>query len=221
MSGDVEIFNQALSACGVEVGVASPDENSREAAACRLWYPRVRDNVLASAPWASVRKHARLARIAERNPAQPWSAGNPEPDYTYAYATPADLLRPYHLTTYGRFGYGLVNDMRAISTNDPEPLLYYNARLTDVSLWGNNLRMAIVHTLATYLVMPLAGNMQRFEMNAVVAQNLVEEAQAESANERHEPEDTLPEWLQVRGYGNSLTRRYYYPMQTLAIGSPK
>ena len=220
MSGVVEIFNLALSACGVEVGVTSPDENSREAAACRLWYPRVRDNVLASAPWPSVRKQARLALLRERG-AGDWTPLDPVPDYRFAYAVPSDLLRPYYLHCYGRFDFSYYQTARAIHTNTNSPILFYNALVQDTSLWQVDLRLAVIHTLATYLSIPLTGSAERIQQNANLAFEFVEAARAQSANEGHEPEEVMPEWLQVRGYGNPGASRYYYPAATLAVGSAK
>lgn len=221
MSGDVEIFNLALNACGVEIGVTSPDENSREAALCRLWYPQVRDNVLASAPWSSVRKQSRLARLKTRNMSEPWAAGDPTPDYLFAYAVPSDLLRPYHLHRYLRFSFGLVDGTRAISANEPDPILFYNARVTDSSQWESELRLAVIHTLATYLALPVSGSVERLQVNAQLAFDAVETAQTGAANEQNEQEETLPEWITTRGYGNPTSQRYYYPMQSLAVGAAK
>lgn len=218
MSGVVEIFNLALNACGVELGVTSPDENSREAALCRLWYPRVRDNVIGSARWPSARRTARLALLIQRDPSVMWEPGDPEPDYRYAHAVPADLIRPYYLETYARFSYALLGEIRAIHSNTHAPLLHYNARVTDTSLWDQDLRLAVVHTLATYLAMPLTGNRERLNDNANLAFEFVEQAKTASANGEHEPEETLPEWLQVRGYGNPGAQRYFYPAETLAVG---
>ena len=219
MSALVDIFNRALSACGVDIGVTDPDENSREAALCRLWYPTVRNNVLASAPWPSVRKTARLARIATRNPSAIWMPGDPDPKFLYAYAPPADMLIPYHLDTFARFTYGIVGASRALSCNEPTPLLHYNARIEDIALWEEGLILAVIHTLATYLVQPLTGRGQLLEQNIQLAFIQVEEAQTAAANSMHEDFEVLPEWLQVRGYGNTGGERYFYPMQTLAVGA--
>lgn len=219
MTALVDIYNRALSACGVEIGVTEPEENSREAALCRLWYTTVRNNVLASAPWPSVRKCARLARIATRDPSGIWLPGDPSPKYLYAYAPPSDMLHPYYLDTFGRFDYGIVGANRALSCNEPAPLLYYNARMEDTSLWEEGLTLAVIHTLATYLTTPLTGRGQLLEQNIQLAFMQIDAAQTSAANAMHEEHEVLPEWLQVRGYGNSGSERFFYPMQTLAVGA--
>jgi hypothetical protein len=218
MTALFDIFNRALSACGVESGISDPDENSREAAVCRLWYPVVRDNVLAAAPWPSVRKFTRLALSVERDINSPWQAGNPNPRYRFAYASPSDLLQPYHLQSYLPFSFDIVGTSRAFSCNEENPIMHYNARVVDPSLWEPNLALAVVHTLATYISIPITGRDQRLMQNAELAFRMVEQAQTAAANSSDEKEENLPEWFQVRGYGDLPVSRFYYPMQSLSVG---
>lgn len=219
MTALLDIYNRALSACGVESGISEPDENSREAATCRLWYPAVRDNVLSAAPWTSVRKFSRLALITERDMSLPWTTGNPNPRYRFAYAVPSDLLQPYHLETYSPFSFDIVGSVRAFSCDEPEPIMYYNSRVSDESLWESELSLAVVHTLATYLSIPLTGRAQRLQENAELAFRMVERAQTAAANASDEKEENLPDWFQVRGYGHSSVTRFYYPMQSLSVAT--
>lgn len=217
MADLVAIFNRALSACGAEAEIADPDENSREAATCRLWYPFVRDNVLASAPWPSVRKMARLARIATRASNSEWASGAPNPRYRFAYAPPSDLLQPYHLNSYLPFSFDLVGAQRAFSMDEETPIMHYNARVEDPSAWEPKLALAITHTLATYLAIPITGRSQRLQENAQLAFGAVEEAQTAAANSQDQREENLPDWFQVRGYDNFSQQRFYYPMQSLSV----
>jgi hypothetical protein len=217
MSALVDIFNRALSACGAEIGITAPDENSREAALCRLWYPAVRDNVLAAAPWPSVRRYARLARLQERNFDAEWQTSDPSPRYRFAFALPSDLLQPYHLNSYRPFEIALRGASRTLSADEEHPILYYNMRVEDTSAWEPNLSLAVVHTLATYIAIPLTGRSSRLQENAELAFMMIEDAQTAAANASSEIEETLPDWLQARGYANPMISRYYYPMQTLAV----
>ena len=219
MGGLVNIFNRALSACGAEIGITAPDENTREAALCRLWLPVVRDNVIAAAPWPSVRKYARLAQLAERDFGEPWNSTAPTPRYRFAFAIPTDLLHPYHLQSYRPFEFALRGENRVISCDEEHPILYYNARVVDPGLWEPNLGLAIVHTLATYIATPLTGRSSRLQENAEMAMMMVERAQTQAANAEDRPSETLPEWIQVRGYANTQTQRYIYPMQALNVGA--
>jgi hypothetical protein len=213
----VDIFNRALSACGSEVGVSDPGENSREAALCRLWYPQVRDNVLGSAPWACAKREARLARISERVPGA-WAAGQPRAGFAYAYAAPSDILQPLNLWSYARFDYGPVGATRALSCDEPAPILSYLYRAEDSALWEPELARAVTHTLATMICLPLTGSAQRLQQNAELAFGIVQEAKAQAANSSHMPEEALPVWITDRGYGNPTSARFYYPLQTLSIG---
>jgi len=217
MTALVDIYNRALSACGIESGVSDPNENSREAATCRLWYPFVRDNVLASAPWPSVRTYARLARVATRDENAIWVNGDPNPRYLYAYAPPSDLLHPYHLQSYAPFSFDLVGTTRSFSMNEETPILHYNARVEDVSLWETKLAHAVTHTLATYLAIPLTGRSERLQQNAQLAFAAVEEAQTMAANSFQQKEENMPDWFTARGFEAHQISRFYYPMQSLSV----
>lgn len=209
----VEIFNQALSACGAEIGITDPDENSREAALCRLWYPTVRDNVLAAARWPSTRRYARLALMQERDFQAAWGSSDPDPEFRYAFGPPADLQLPYHLQSYGRFAYR----RGVISANEPTPILYYNAKVSNPADWETGLRLAVVHTLATYLAKPLTGRSSTLEENASMAFGLIEEVQTRAANEEQVAEEVLPSWIQARGYANPQQPRFFYPLNSLNV----
>jgi hypothetical protein len=213
----VDVFNRALSACGVELGITDPDENSREAALCRLWYPIVRDNVQSAARWPSLRRYARLALAKERDFDEDWVSSDPAPSFRYRYAAPADLLLPYHLSTYERFEYF----SRLISTNEPEAILYYNAKVENPAQWETGLELAVIHTLATYLAIPLTGRSSRLEENAQLAFVRIEEAQTLAANAENDYAETLPDWIQARGYANPTIEKYFYPLRELKLGVTK
>jgi len=215
----VEIFNMALSACGVDGFVAAEDENTKEAKVCRMWYPSVRDNLMAAAPWASVKAFARLALLATRDKSAAWTTADPNPQFLYAYALPADLAHPYHLQSYARFSYDLCGDVRVISTDEPTPILHYSARRENVSLWEQGLQMAIIHTLATHIARPVTGRSGTVQENAQIAMMHVEQAQRNSANGEDLAEDMLPDWIAARGYNDQRPVRFFYPFSTVNFGA--
>lgn len=217
MTSLVDIWNRALSAAGGEDGVADPNENSREAALCRQWYPFVRDMVQGAAPWPSVTSYARLARIAERQPEAPWQPADPTPAFRFSFAVPELLLRPYHLQSYARFQFL----RRTISTDEEFPILYFLARVTDPAQWDHDLEIAITHTLAAYVSKPLSGRSQTLEENLQIAQLRTEEARAMAANTQSHPQETLPDWLQTRGYGNLPVDKFFYPMGQINLEGSK
>lgn len=210
------IYNLALSACGSVATVSSPTERSREAALCNQWYAVVRDNVLAAAPWPSVRKFSRLARIAELG-AGPWTEASPDPEFSFAYAVPADLIRPYHMQSFRPFTYGLIGAARCLSSNEEAPILYYNSRQENPQDWEQALQMAVIYSLAFHLARPLTGRNSTQQANATLAESFVEQAATAAANQHEEEKNFLPDWLQARGYSVSNTEKWFYPMASLNL----
>lgn len=205
------LWNRALSAIGAEDSVSDPTENSREAATCRKWYPFVRDMIQGAAPWPSVTDYARLALVGTAD--DQWSSGDPTPGFIYRFAAPAGLLRPYYLNSFARFAYTRGH----ISCNEPAPILYYLRREEDLQMWDLDLEIAVTHMLAAYLAKPLAGKSQIMQEQFELAQFKVEEARAAAANVEMRAVEDLPDWLQVRGYGNSPVDKYFYPLGALNV----
>lgn len=214
-TGLVNIFNLALSACGSQASVSDPDENSREAALCRLWYDQTRDTIMASAPWPSVRRYARLAQLREKGDL--WLAGDPSPQFRFSYAIPSDMLHPYRMESYQRFELSSVASGRIISSNEEQPILLYNIRVNDTALWESGLRTAIIYGLAVNLAIPLTGRSQRLQENFQIASQQIEDAQVNAANSSQIQEDHLPDWLQARGYAYGGVEKFVYPFQTFAV----
>lgn len=210
-----DIFNQALSSLGGN-GITSAEENSREAALCRLRYPHLRSQILSAAPWPSVRKYEYLALRAS-NTTGVYVTGGPAPGYTFAFSPPSDLLHPYHLHSYGRFEYSLGPTGRQISCSEEAPLLFYNANITDPALWEFPLVNAVIHGLAAVLARPLTGRGQQVQESYQIAAEEIEGARARAANSQDEQDDTLPDWLVARRGAHVATSRYIYPFLTFGV----
>jgi len=193
--------------------VGSPDEASREAEVCRLWYSPVRDQVLAASVWPEATKLAYLALLDERDQDEEWVVTNPRPDYQFAYAVPTDLLHPQYLSTYQRFLITAYPDNRkALVTNVETPILIYTSRMDTVALWSASLQMAIVYGLASHIAMPLSGKNTRAKMLAEKANELIWSARERAANTSNEQMEAIPDWIAGRGYaGATAGTRYVYP----------
>lgn len=212
----VDLYNMALDLIGARSNVSSPAEQSREAEACNRWFPNIRDQVLASAPWNEATKMARLAQLAVHDD-DTWLQGEPRPDQLYAFSLPADLLRPQYVSGYGTFSiqsYGAEN--RALMTNGTSPILIYTFRQTQVGMWGPELQMAIMHGLAARLCIPLTGKTSRAKLLIEQANDVILAARETSANTNNERFESTPDWIAARGYTDGSSQsRFFYPFGSL------
>ncbi len=214
-----ELFNLALSAAGTRSFVSAPNEASREAEICRLWYEPVRRQILQAAPWPSTRSVARLALLSERVE-DAWAAGKPLPQYQYAYALPANCLRPRFLSSYSRFEISLLSTtQQAIMTSAPEAIMIFTFDQFDPTMWDPSLYLAIAAGLASKITMPLTGKQALARIAFQEANFAIGAAQEAAANEDYAPVEWLSEGLQARGssYGLGI-ERFIYPNGPMLTG---
>lgn len=209
---EVHIYNMALNAIGTRDDVTATTERSREAEVCRLWFGPVRDHVLRAAYWPSAKAFARLALLSERDDSAAWATGDPEPGFRFAYAQPADAIRPRYLTSYSRFSTGIHAGQKAIFAQEEAALMAYTKSETNVGLWDVSLQFAIAHALGAFIAMPLHGKASRAKKAEDTANGLITEARVMAANEEENQFDSVPDWISARGYSGSVTvSRYIYP----------
>lgn len=213
ITDEVSIYNLALSSVGTRSMVALPNEKSREAEICRLWFGPVRDRVLRAAPWSSTKAWSRLALMKERDTNSPWADNDPEPQYSYAYAIPQDMLSPRYLAGYQRFSLSSYpGNKLAIMTSQPNALLCYTVRQEVIGLWDPGLQQAVVYALAAHIAMPLHGKADRARNALEQANSLIMQAREENANDDMDQIDAVPSWIQARGYtGEFSATRFFYP----------
>ena len=208
---EISIFNQALNAVGTRDNVSSIAERSREAEVCRLWYSDSRDQVMRAAYWNSAKGYKRLALLTERDETVAWSSVDPEPGFAFAYALPADCLRPRYLAGYSRFSLGVLAGAPALFCNVEDPILFYTKKDVPVPLWDVGLRLSVAYALASYICKPLTGKVRTVAETEQRANSLIQQAQVEFANDDNDMVDTIPEWIEARGFAGAPTTRYYYP----------
>lgn len=216
VNDEVSVFNLALNQAGARDNVTLTTEASREAEVCRLWYPVVRDQLLRAAHWPSARKVERLALLAQAT-GDEWDPLQPEPGYSYCYSQPSDMLYPRFLSNYAPFIVNNFGSTPAITTNIESAILIYTFRQTTVGKWESSLQSAIVFGLAAFICMPLSGKPKRAQSLAQQANQIVQQAQMEAANEGSRQLDSLPDWLTARGYvdSNAGNPRFLYPFGPL------
>lgn len=217
----VEVFNLALSAMGTRNRVSSPTEASTEARECALWYDVVRKQVLCAAPFQEATANARLAVQAERVGAD-WVSSDPDPGWRFSYSTPDDMLRPRHLATFDTFimSASATNEKR-ITTNAESAILIYTRDQENIDMWSPALITAIAYGLASAVCMKLGGKMDRVQLVAQQANNLLLQARTYSGNTDDYQLESLPPWLSARGVPSSPASRYIYPYGPMFVpGGP-
>lgn len=211
------IYNMALDAVGARSNISLPSEQSREAEVCNLWFPNVRDQILASAAWPEATKMARLSLLATQPEDGLWTVGSPRPDLLNSYALPADCLRPQYLSNYSHFtiqSYSAEN--RALMFAGESPILVYTFRQEQIPMWSPELRMAIMQALAAYICVPLTGKHSRAKTLIENANNLIIAARETAANTGTEQFESLPDWIAARGFSDAANQsRYFYPYGAL------
>jgi hypothetical protein len=217
----IELWNLALSAAGGRGTISSETETGREADLCRLWYPLIRDTVLKSASWPSIKSYARLALLSERSDNTDWVNTDPAPTWRYAYAAPANMLAPRYLASYSRFDVALLGTSNAIMTDETNAILHYLVRQTDVTRWDVGLTSAVVHSLAAALARPLSGKTTLAKDLKELATEVILLARTEMANESDDNFEQLASWHEARGYETlPVTTRFVWPYAILsAIGA--
>ena len=213
-SSEVEIFNLALSAAGTRATVSAVDENSREALICRQWYALVRDLVQGSAPWPSITSYQRLARTATRDASGPWPGAGLSPSLRFAYAVPAQLLRPYHLQSFGRFEYRA----NTLFCDEEQPILFYLRRETNVEVWDHRLKLSCANMLAAHIAPQYKADPSMTESLLQRAYVMMDEVIEQSVNNDDVRHDSLPDWIAARGYGGGMPEpRFFYPFASRNI----
>ena len=115
MASKVAICNMALAALGVGDQIASIEERSAEARACRLFYEETLKEVLRDAPWPFAKKTQVLA-LVESDPNDEWA---------YSYRYPVDCMMAHRIPSGNRTD---TRDSRVPSgiTTDESGLLIYS-----------------------------------------------------------------------------------------------
>lgn len=201
MSTDADIGNMALSRLGTRATIADLTENSTEARQLNLWYATVRDDLLGMIDWTFNRVTGALAL-----------SGTAPDRWRYSYAYPSDCLKIWRLdfgTWYWTRWNGLAVPFEVASDGTNQFLLcddsiataIYGQRVTDPNRFSPAFVLAFVDCLAAAVALPITQKADLAERLARRAQDRVEKAMADSANEQSSTERfQVAESLAVRGY---------------------
>lgn len=204
MPADTNIGNMALSRLGTRATIADLTENSTEARQLNLWYATVRDELQSLVDWNFNRVSQALA-----------ASGTPPARWASSYAYPSDCLRMRRLDFGGAsWVAGSPATGFEIASNGSGTFLYcnedrvsavYAQRVTDPARFTPGFILAFVDCLAASIALAITQKADLAERLARRAQERIERAMADSANEGMMPGDLdrLSQSLGVRGFDGS------------------
>ncbi len=152
------ICNRALHFIGIGEEIASINERSAEAEACRQFYDDALDEVLREWPWPFARRQVTLAITNATDADGEYVAYSDE--FFYAYRYPPECVYARRIvsgtvpdTSESLVRYQIASDSsgRLILCNQADAQLEYTASITDTSLFHPDFAMAVSYRIATYI----------------------------------------------------------------------
>ncbi len=204
MPADSDIGNMALSRLGTRATIADLTENSTEARQLNLWYETVRDELQSLVDWNFNRVSQALA-----------ASGMPPARWAWSYAYPSDCVRMRRLDFGGASwvagspatGFEIASSGSAtfLYCNEDRVSSVYAQRVTDPARFTPGFILAFVDCLAASVALAITQKADLAEHLARRAQERIERAIADSANEGILPGDLdrLASSLAVRGFDGS------------------
>lgn len=186
MASVVQICNMALSHIGSDAIVTSidPPDGSIEAGHCVRFYDLARTSMLEAGHWSFGRKRVELAEVT--NDSIVWS---------YAYALPADCLRPqivlrlaadnvFQLETFTLSELKSADyevEGQVLRTNEPEAVLLYTIDITDTTRFTPSFTSALAFMLASYLAGPIVKGNEGARLGDAMRERAMAEARASAS----------------------------------------
>lgn len=220
--------NAALSEIGTRSTITSLEENSTEAINCKIWYHRLRRQLLRCAPWGFARMQLSLSELGDLIPdntspypylfkyAYPSSTikfryvVQPPPQYAAGTITPPQVgavgTSTMYLSPSRANRYVVANDLdaqgnqrRVILTNVCQAIGVWTGDVTDPSLFDDLFSNALISSLAYRLVIPLSGNVGMKKDFQAEAENAILQARVADGNEAVASSDHTVDWIATRG----------------------
>lgn len=217
MAAEVDIYNMALLRIGNSATVASTDENSPEARACKTFYAQCRDTMLRDFPWGFARRRVTLAQTTDPVPT----------NWQYVYGYPSDCLRLLGMVLPGTtqpltiqqipFQLAYNGTGRVIYCNTPSVEAIYTAQVTDPTLFDPIFTSALALFLAAEIAMPLAVKPDIQAMLKQAYTQMMNTAAVADASETFLGPEPDGELLQIRN-GDWLYPNSSYPWQAYPAG---
>lgn len=150
----VQICNLALMKVG-DVSISALTDSSKEARACNVFYPAMRDELLQSHPWNFALKRADISAQVTTTPAFEW-------DYAYTLPTNPLCLRVWEL--YGSEAEWVVEDGELLTNQEEDIFVRYIAQITDTGKFSPAFCNCLAQRLGAELATKLADDKKLREM---------------------------------------------------------
>jgi hypothetical protein len=196
-SSQVQISNLALAHIGVSQFIAAPNEKSKEANICALFFEQVRDNLLESLEWNFASRRVKLAQTTSAIT-----------NWLYAYQVPTDCIAARRLVMPGMrmlpsesripFEIGSDGKQTVILTDQENAELIYTERVTDPNRFAPSFVTALSWYLAAEIAMPLAVSTQLADRAAKMAQAAFNSAAASDLQQEQEDNPPESEFIRAR-----------------------
>lgn len=189
MASDIDICNGALSVVGSNTTITSynPPDGSAAAQYCATFFPLARRELLAVFEWSFARMRAQLTPVT-----------NPSDGWAYAYALPAECLRPVRVASLslaevlldwtdaaGSWGWrageagssDFILERQAsqtiLLTNEPDAVLFYITDQQNAGVFSPGFVTALTYLLASYLCGPIIRGVAGAQTSTVFRQRAV------------------------------------------------
>ena len=173
---EVDIVNMALAMLGANT-IRSLNEDNKRARLASIFYPMIRDYVLARFDWPFAKKFETLKMFEADTDREMRALIDTEvPDGWYPYAKPADCLAPRDVHPIGSREKWIVvrNAILLRRQPDTEPKLWYTAECENTTKFS----MQFIYILSLGLASKLASSVA---VNVDMAESIVQQWQIEQA----------------------------------------
>lgn len=225
MTEPLDIVNMALSEIGSQTVEDVLNDTSPAGVQSALYYARMRQQVLRTAPWGFARRTVTLEEIGTLE------AGTSPYPWLFKYTYPTDCQKfRYILPPPTPPGVGDVPDVsdglalpwcgpsrewrflvgyeaavdeepayRFLISNVQDALGVYTADVEDPDVWDSLFTNALVMALASKFVMPLTGNANMKANYVALANEAIAQARVVDGNEAIPTTDHITDWIAIRG----------------------
>lgn len=197
MATKVQICNIALGLIGSKAKIEALAETSTEARYCNLFYGDARDETLGDFPWKFATRVSTLAILDEPPSQLSWA-------YQYAYPNPCirvirilpedveNKRQPFETRLQDS------DDKRVIWTNVPNAAAEHIVSIDDPSIYSRAFIRAFSWRLASYLALPIKGNVESAQAAERMYQFQIANAHLTDGAEGQHTDRPDAEWIRAR-----------------------